>query len=126
MCIVNFLSYTSCTMNYISICMSEFYLNKSINDDQIKLLGKGFHKLISLDKNIYGGGVTIFVKNSLHFILRNDLAVSNLESLWVEVWNCSDDTFLVCVLNRPQNSNYHMWDLFSQSVDNALECICHL
>ncbi|CAG2185382.1 unnamed protein product [Mytilus edulis] len=67
---------------YDIICISESHLDKSITDDQIKL--NGFHKPIRLDRNRHGGGVTIYVKNSLHFIIQNDISVSNLELLWVE------------------------------------------
>ncbi|CAG2252208.1 unnamed protein product [Mytilus edulis] len=105
---------------YDIICISESHLDKSITDDQIKL--NGFHKPIRLDRNRHGGGVTIYIKNSLHFIIRNDISVSNLELLWVEVRNCSNEKFLVGVLYRPPNSNSNIWDLFSESVDKALDC----
>ncbi|CAG2198875.1 unnamed protein product [Mytilus edulis] len=106
--------------DYDIICISESHLDKSITDDQIKL--NGFHKPIRLDRNRHGGGVTIYIKNSLHFIIRNDISVSNLELLWVEVRNCSNEKFLVGVLYRPPNSNSNLWDLFSESVDKALDC----
>ncbi|CAG2220486.1 unnamed protein product [Mytilus edulis] len=109
--------------DYDIICISESHLDKSITDDQIKL--NGFHKPIKpirLDRNRHGGGVTIYIKNSLHFIIRNDISVSNLELLWVEVRNCSNEKFLVGVLYRPPNSNSNIWDLFSESVDKALDC----
>ncbi|CAG2208763.1 unnamed protein product [Mytilus edulis] len=105
---------------YDIICISESHLDKSITDDQIKL--NGFHKPIRLDRNRHGGGVTIYVKNSLHFIIQNDISVSNLELLWVEVRNYSNENFLVGVLYRPPNSNSNIWDLFNESVDKALDC----
>ncbi|CAG2246333.1 DNA2 [Mytilus edulis] len=105
---------------YDIICISESHLDKSITDDQIKL--NGFHKPIRLDRNRHGGGVTIYVKNSLHFIIQNDISVSNLELLWVEVRNYSNEKFLVGVLYRPPNSNSNIWDLFNESVDKALDC----
>jgi hypothetical protein len=50
-----------------------------------------------------GGGVTIYVKNSLHYKVRTDLSVNNLEMLWVEIRNSNNDKCLVGVIYRPPN-----------------------
>jgi hypothetical protein len=68
-----------------------------------------------------GGGVTIYVKNSLYYKVRTEISINNLEILWVEIRNSNNDNFLVGVIYRPPNSNLHIWELFCESVDKALD-----
>jgi hypothetical protein len=81
---------------YDVICISESHLDKSIDNDEIKL--KSFQNPVRLDRNRHGGGVTIYVKNSLYYKVRTDLLVNNLEILWVEIRNSNNDKFLVGVI----------------------------
>ena len=106
---------------YDVICISESHLDKSIDNDKIKL--KSFQNPVRLDRNRHGGGVTIYVKNSLYYKVRTDLSVNNLEIhvLWVEIRNSNNDKYLVGVIYRPPNSNLHIWELFCESVDKALD-----
>jgi hypothetical protein len=39
----------------------------------------------------------------------------------VEIRNSNNDKFLVGVIYRPPNSNLHIWELFCESVDKALD-----
>ena len=45
------------------ICISESHLDKSIDNDKIKL--KGFQNPVRLDRNRHGEGVNIYVKKNL-------------------------------------------------------------
>ena len=61
------------------------------------------------------------MKKSLYYKVRTDLSVNHLEILWVEIRNSNNDKFLVGVIYRPPNSNLHIWELFYESVDKALD-----
>ena len=45
--------------DYDVICISESHLDKSIDNDKIKL--KSFQNPVRLDRNRHGGGMTIFI-----------------------------------------------------------------
>ena len=90
------------SLDYDVICISESHLDKSIDNDKIKL--KCFQNPVRLDRNIHGGGVNIYVKKILYYKVRTDLSVNNLEILWVEIRISNNDKFLVAVIYRPPNS----------------------
>jgi exonuclease III len=100
------------------ICISESHLDKSIDNDKIKL--KGFQNPVRLDRNRHGEGANIYVKKNLYYKVRTDLSVNNLEILWVEIRISNNEKNLVGIIYRPPNSIY-IWGLFCESVDKALD-----
>jgi exonuclease III len=91
-------------LDYDVICISESHLDKSIDNDKIKL--KGFQNPVRLDRNRHGGGVNIYVKKILYYKVRTDLSVNNLEILWVELRISNNEFFLAGVIYRSPNSIY--------------------
>ena len=92
------------SLDYDVICISESHLDKSIDNDKIKL--KCFQNPVRLDRNRHGGGVNIYVKKIVCYKVRTDLSVNNLEILWVEIRISNNDKFLIGVIYRPPNSIY--------------------
>jgi exonuclease III len=79
--------------DYDVICISESHLDKSIDNDKIKL--KGFQNPVRLARNRHGGGVNIYVKKILYYKVRTDLSVNNLEIFWVEIRISNNDKCLI-------------------------------
>ena len=65
-----------------------------------------------------GGGVAIYVKDSIECVRRCDLAVRNLESVWVQT-NTHGRKILICGIYRPPNSHFSYWNLVNESIDRA-------
>ncbi|XP_042236588.1 uncharacterized protein LOC121875911 isoform X2 [Homarus americanus] len=62
--------------------ISESWLDESVTDEQIGIEG---YSLERLDRNKYGGGVCVYIRNDLTYNLRSDLIDNHLEGLWLEI-----------------------------------------
>lgn len=71
-------------------------------------------------KDRIGGGVAIYVMDSLHATKRQDLHVN---SHWVEVL-VNQRTLLVGGLYRPHDANNNQWLLLEQRIDQAFSQRC--
>lgn len=105
-----------CDFDVIGI--SESHLDRTISDEDIEF--EGFHKPVRLDRNRFGGGVIIYVKNNLQFFIRNDLSNPNIEIIWLEI-HCVNNKFLTGVMYRPPNSRTDVLDNLAISLENALD-----
>ena len=72
-----------------------------------------------------GGGVSLFVKSYIDYIIRNDLTVMNshIETLFIELPKCniSDKNVIIGVIYRPPNSQNSQIDLFNETMNNILD-----
>lgn len=105
-----------CDFDVIGI--SESHLDRTISDEEIEFVG--FHKPVRLDRNRFGGGVIIYVKNNLQFFIRNDLSNPNIEIIWLEI-HCVNNKFLTGVMYRPPNSRAYVLDNLAISLENAID-----
>lgn len=65
-----------------------------------------------------GGGVVIFVSNSLKNIRRDDLELDDIEAPWVEV-KFSKTNLLICNVYRPPNALATWMDTFGNLLEAA-------
>lgn len=65
-----------------------------------------------------GGGVIIYVRNTLVAHRRTDLEINGLEAVWLEIIVRSK-TILIGGFYRPPNSNNDYFDLIFESIDKA-------
>jgi retron-type reverse transcriptase len=89
-----FLSWTKATI----FAASETWLDSSVNDVEVSI--PGFH-VIRCDRNRNGGGVAIYIRDSIAFNPRPDLAVDGLEATWVELLLPKTKGILICACYRP-------------------------
>ena len=68
------------------LAVSETWLDTSIGNAEVCPDG---YDLLRRDRNRNGGGVGIFVNNSLRYIVRPDLETINIESIWIEIYPSS-------------------------------------
>ena len=64
------------------ICVSESWLDNSILDTDIHIPN---YSVFRKDRNRHGGGVLIYVTDSLSAVRRLDLEHIDVESVWIEV-----------------------------------------
>ena len=84
------------------LTINETKINESVLDDEINI--SGFH-LIRKDRNSYGGGVLMYIRETIPFSERNDLLTAcSLEILCVEISRPCSKPFLVSTWYRPPGS----------------------
>ena len=92
--------------NFDIIAPSETFLNKDVNDNDIKM--HGFSSPFRRDRNRHGDGVCINVKETIFMLVGVELENDNYECVWFKI-NVKRNTFysLVVHINHPTpNKNY--------------------
>lgn len=72
------------------------------------------------DRNSFGGGIIVYISNSLRVKRRIDLEPTNIECIWIEI---SDPTcnILLCCTYRPPNCDNFFWRNLSWSIEKAYD-----
>ena len=91
---------TSETISVLAV--SETHLDNSITDTGVGISG---YNIFRNDRNIFGGGVAIYIQNNIPVRVRSDLMVPGIEALWLEVHLAHCKQFLVGCVYRPPSSN---------------------
>ena len=100
------------------ITLSETWLKSTIQQDEIRLHGYGEAVRRDRPDDSAFGGVAIYVKNNLICKPRPDLAVQDLEAVWVET-RLNQDIILVGCFYRAPNMYVRYWDLIEESISKA-------
>ena len=66
-----------------------------------------------------GGGLLLYYKQALQVIRRNDLEISNIESIWAEVILPNSRPFLIWTVYRPPNALSNWIDLYEEELSKA-------
>ena len=99
------------------LVFSERWLKPDIKNDSVSL--NNFHHPFRTDRSDRpGGGVVIYVQDSIYCKRRNDLEVHDFEAAWVEI-RVKSKTLLVGGFYRPPNSNAAYFEFISKSIDRA-------
>lgn len=93
-------SLLSLVSDFDVLCFTESHLNSSILDQNLCI--DDFITIFRKIRNSFGGGIIMYVSNSLRVIRRTELEPTNIECTWIEI---SDPTcnILLCCKYRPQN-----------------------
>ena len=100
--------------------MCETFLKKNNPDSQLFI--EGFNILRKDRSDVQdksGGGLLLCYKQALQVIRRNDLEISNIESIWAEVILPNSRLFLICTVYRPPNALSNWIDLFEEELSKA-------
>ena len=88
--------------NYGIIAISESWLNSTVSNAEVEIVG---YKLSRLDRlNKTGGGVCVYTRRSLKTkVLRDLTGISNsgFHQLWLQIQHDKLKSFLLCVTYRP-------------------------
>ena len=84
------------------IAINESKIDDTVLDREIHIIG---YNMIRKDRNRNGGGVIIYLRDTISFSERNDLTSNSLEFICLEIKKPHNKSFLVCAWYRPPNSN---------------------
>ena len=84
------------------IAINESKIDDTVLYREIHIIG---YNMIRKDRNRNGGGVIIYLRDTISFSERNDLTSNSLEMICLEIKKPHNKSFLVCAWYRPPNSN---------------------
>ena len=87
----------------------ETKLDFQIDDNEIHITG---YSIIRKDRNKFGGGVCLFIKNHLKYRVRNDLMPEQLESVVIDMSKHNSVPIFVCTWYRPPGSTIELFKCF--------------
>ena len=86
------------------IAITETWFDSSMTDAEVALHG---YNIKRKDRNANGGGVCIYIKDTLAFNPQTDLDNEHLEALWIDIlMNKSKPILVGCVYRPPKQSNF--------------------
>ena len=74
------------------MCINETKLDDSIDD---------YYVIVRKDRNIYGGGVALYIHQNIQFEPKRELMCDEIESLSVQIKNGKFKPFIVTSIYRP-------------------------
>ena len=89
--------------------MNETRLDISVLNCEVEIPG---YDIVRLDRNRNGGGVAIFIRENISYIIRQDVVIDALELLCIEVRKQKSKPFLIAKWYRPPNSSYDLFQKF--------------
>ena len=81
--------------------LSETWLDGSFEDGELAVSG---YDILRKDRNRRGGGVAVYINQSIKYKRREDLECDEIEALWLEVKESQRGRVLLCNLYRPPSS----------------------
>ena len=78
--------------------INETKLDSKTKDEQVSVEG---YNILRCDRNSYGGGVAIYLRDTLNFELRTDIKTENLEMICIEMKPKCSKPFFVLAWYRP-------------------------
>lgn len=98
------------------LCLNETRLDSTISDNQIHIDG---YSIIRRDRNRTGGGVCIYVRSNLNYIVRHDLPTDAYEILSIDITKPNSSPFNVTALYRPPACD----DNFFSTMENIVRVL---
>lgn len=82
--------------------VSETHLDDTIENAAIPIPG---YNVFRLDRDRFGGGVAFFIPDHIPVKIRNDLGMTGVEALWLQVYTSHQRPIRACCCYRPPSSN---------------------
>ena len=104
-------------MNFDILCINETRIDKTIKNSEIGLQG---YDLTRRDRNRRGGGVAIYIRNTIPYVERSTIIPENVEAVCIEVRKPNAKPILISTWYRQPNSNSEILDsfeIFLQNID---------
>ena len=70
------------------------------------------YSIVCLDHNKFGGGVAIYIKNTIPYFARTDFVPDNLEMICVEITRQHCRPFLITTWYQPPNLELDIFNNF--------------
>ena len=101
-----------CNFDIFGIC--ETFLDDDVNSHEYTIDG---YNVISNSRNRHGGGVLLYIKDSLKYVELKNVHRSDLESLWVQV-KCKNISFALGMMYRPPSANIDYLNAIIEQIDH--------
>ena len=105
--------------DYDVLAISESWLDNTIADSELSIEGYNIYRKYRL--NSKGGCVCLYVKECVHFKLRDDLHFDDVESLWGEV-TVGKMNVLISVVYRPPSAPTAYFESLLDMLEKAKVC----
>ena len=79
------------------IACSETWITPQVDPESIKIAG--YNLLTDNRKFSNGGGVALYLKSNINYMLRDDLKIDDIENIWVD----TQDLLIGVIYNPPTN-----------------------
>ena len=89
------------------LAINESKLDNCISDNEIHIAG---YTICRKDRNRFGGGVVMYIRDNISYSQRNDLTTDSLETACIEVKLPYNRYFLVATWYRPPSSQIDLFD----------------
>ena len=102
----------------LGVC--ETFLEPHVSDNQVAIDGCEFirkDRADTIDKT--GGGLMLYIRNTVKCMRRPEFETSKLETIWAEVELPNAKPFLLCTLYRPPSARNVWMDLFEEELSIA-------
>ena len=99
---------------YDVITISETFLNAD-NQSVYKL--PGYHDMLHRDRPAAGGGLAVFIRESIGFKRLYELECPNIEVMWFRLNSAQGKIMLCNVYRPPQSANF--WNFFDLNLDRV-------
>ncbi|XP_071123817.1 uncharacterized protein [Mytilus edulis] len=100
------------------LAVTETHLDPSVSEDQLKL--DSFNNIIRKDRNNFGGGLMIYVKDDIGIVRKSELENPFDETLWVEI-RAKGQNFILCHSYRPPNADTDFWARLNHAIETAFQ-----
>ena len=89
--------------------INESKIDNTVKDSEISIPG---YNMIRRDRNRFGGGVVVYIREIHSFCERKDLNSDDLEMICIEICKTRSRPFLISAWYRPPNSEIKLFDFF--------------
>ena len=88
-------------------------LDSSISNNEINISG---YYVVRKDRNRNGGGVALYIRNVIHYKIRNDLMNEKLETITIEVCPPKGKSFFINTWYRPPDAIIERFDWYENFI----------
>ena len=103
--------------NYFDLfALNETCLDSTISDGLVKISG---FNIVRSDRSRKGGGVCIYLRDSINYKIRKDLIPDGLEAVCLEICKTNSRSFIVISVYRPSNSSSEFFSAFENLIKSV-------
>ena len=100
------------------LAINETKLDSTVTDGLVRING---YILERKDRNINGGGVSLYIRENVNYVVRRDLVPSSLEMIAIEISKPNVKSFIISTWYRPPDTPkglFNDFEDFLKSVDS--------
>ena len=98
------------------IAVNETKLDSQIGDNEIQMDG---YDIVRKDRNKFGGGVCLYIKNQFNYTVRNDKMHEQLENIIIKIKKPNPVPIFVCTWYRPPCSPIELFEIFEYTIEKV-------